>query len=403
MNPFKTLNDHRNQNPAGASAEPQTARQAGASTHATSSPAQDEDAVPDGITRYIEEMKSGVSSYTYRPPLWRQEVATRVNAHRARRQKRDAENESLPLDFSEETAEPAARTVRPQRNRWRLDLATRDLPRTPVAPASAAVASDSAQSARHEAVTQEDQTFAGAEESQNEIFAGPLFSEPLSESPYSGNQDVFTSRGSSALKLLSFPRSENAIELMPEVEQLADPVVSSRPRILDAPDEIRQAVVPSTLFDVRLESDDDEPTATPDFQLPLQSASLSRRAWSAAVDCGIVFAATMIFAGVINFVGAVPHSGRNLLVLALLVPALAWSLYQYMFLSYAGCTPGMQMAQLEVATFEGEGPTLRKCRARAIAAAVSCLSLGMGFLWALIDDDHLGWHDRITRTYLRRF
>ncbi len=400
MNPFKTFNDHRHPSPAGASAEPHTTRQASASTPATSSSMQDEDTVPDGITRYIEEMKSGVSSYTYRPPLWRQEVATRVNAHRARRQKRDAENESLPLNFAEETAdlEPSARTLRPQRNRWRLDLASRDLPRTPVAPAPAALASDSAQSAgveavAHEAVTQEDETFAG----------GPPFSEPLSESSYLRNQDVFTSRGSSALKLLSFPRSENAIELMPEVERLADPVVSSRPRILDAPDEIRQAVVPSTLFDVRLESDDDEPAATPDFQLPLQSASLSRRAWSAAVDCGIVFAATMIFAGVINFIGAVPHSGRNLLVLVLLVPALEWSLYQYLFLSYAGCTPGMQMAQLEVATFEGEGPTLLQCRARAIAAAVSCLSLGMGFLWALIDDDHLGWHDRITRTYLRRF
>jgi hypothetical protein len=28
--------------------------------------------------------------------------------------------------------------------------------------------------------------------------------------------------------------------------------------------------------------------------------------------------------------------------------------------------------------------------------------MGLGFAWALVDEDCLGWHDRITRTYLRR-
>ena len=33
--------------------------------------------------------------------------------------------------------------------------------------------------------------------------------------------------------------------------------------------------------------------------------------------------------------------------------------------------------------------------------AVPCASLGLGFLWALVDEDGLGWHDRITRTCVR--
>ena len=28
---------------------------------------------------------------------------------------------------------------------------------------------------------------------------------------------------------------------------------------------------------------------------------------------------------------------------------------------------------------------------------------GLGFLWSLFDEDRLGWHDRITRTYQRSY
>jgi hypothetical protein len=33
---------------------------------------------------------------------------------------------------------------------------------------------------------------------------------------------------------------------------------------------------------------------------------------------------------------------------------------------------------------------------------MSALSLGVGFVWALVDEDTLGWHDRISGTYMRR-
>jgi hypothetical protein len=29
------------------------------------------------------------------------------------------------------------------------------------------------------------------------------------------------------------------------------------------------------------------------------------------------------------------------------------------------------------------------------------LSLGLGFFWALVDEHTLGWHDRISQTYLK--
>jgi hypothetical protein len=39
-------------------------------------------------------------------------------------------------------------------------------------------------------------------------------------------------------------------------------------------------------------------------------------------------------------------------------------------------------------------------RWRALMMLLSGASLGFGFLWAFFDQDYLGWHDRMTRTYL---
>jgi uncharacterized RDD family membrane protein YckC len=83
------------------------------------------------------------------------------------------------------------------------------------------------------------------------------------------------------------------------------------------------------------------------------------------------------------------------------VSALLWLVYQYLFLVYSPGTPGMRMAQLELCTFEG-GPVSRSLRRwRALASLLSCCSFGLGFAWALIDEDRLGWHDRITQTHLK--
>jgi uncharacterized RDD family membrane protein YckC len=36
------------------------------------------------------------------------------------------------------------------------------------------------------------------------------------------------------------------------------------------------------------------------------------------------------------------------------------------------------------------------------ALLLSLLPLGLGVAWALFDDDRLSWHDRLSKTYLRR-
>jgi uncharacterized RDD family membrane protein YckC len=95
-----------------------------------------------------------------------------------------------------------------------------------------------------------------------------------------------------------------------------------------------------------------------------------------------------------------PHS-RLTTLCALAVTATLWVLFQYLFLNYARTTPGMVLAQLELSTLEGKKPSMFACRSRAVASALSGFSMGLGYAWALVDEDRLGWHDRISQTHLR--
>jgi uncharacterized RDD family membrane protein YckC len=79
------------------------------------------------------------------------------------------------------------------------------------------------------------------------------------------------------------------------------------------------------------------------------------------------------------------------------------ALYQWLFFSYAESTPGMRYAKIALCTFDDENPARKTLQHRIAALFLAALPMGLGFLWALLDDDRLGWHDRMTRTYQRSY
>ena len=83
-----------------------------------------------------------------------------------------------------------------------------------------------------------------------------------------------------------------------------------------------------------------------------------------------------------------------------LVLGVLWSGYQYLLLTYAGSTPGLNLARLRLSRFDGSRVPRRIRRWRVLASVLSGFSLGLGYAWCLLDEDQLCWHDRITRTYL---
>ena len=78
-------------------------------------------------------------------------------------------------------------------------------------------------------------------------------------------------------------------------------------------------------------------------------------------------------------------------------------IYQLLFFCFGHDTPGMRYAKIALCTFDDENPTRQTVRRRLAALLLAMCPFGLGILWAFFDDDRLGWHDRISRTYQRSY
>ena len=141
-------------------------------------------------------------------------------------------------------------------------------------------------------------------------------------------------------------------------------------------------------------------TAADHVELPHQAASIAQRLYVGVIDCTLVAtAAGACIAAGYKFLPMLPLTKPLLLTFAA-VPVLLWAAYQYLFLMYGGRTVGMRVAGIRLSSFKGGTPRWRQRRSRVLALYFSTASLMMGLLWVLVDVDMLGWHDRISRTYL---
>lgn len=132
-------------------------------------------------------------------------------------------------------------------------------------------------------------------------------------------------------------------------------------------------------------------------------ASIQRRIMAFAVDFCVVTAG--FFAFLLIFAASTTHipTGTTALLLGGTVYGCLWLLYQLLSFSLGGATAGMLYARIALCTFDDRNPTRVALRHRLAAWWLAVLPVGIGFLWCFVDEDNLGWHDRITRTYQREY
>jgi len=155
------------------------------------------------------------------------------------------------------------------------------------------------------------------------------------------------------------------------------------------------AVAPATPFNAQLQ-----------FTLQPQTASLELRLMAAAVDFFWIAAAFVSFAAV-----AVELAGQSLKLLpmplmgasAAIVLLVLYVLYQMLFFTLTGDTPGMRYARIGLCTFGDRNPTRKAMRRRVLATLLAACPLGLGLAWACLDEERLGWHDRMSRMYQRAY
>jgi uncharacterized RDD family membrane protein YckC len=134
----------------------------------------------------------------------------------------------------------------------------------------------------------------------------------------------------------------------------------------------------------------------------IELAPLSRRLLATVVDftliAGAVIGAAMAAALHVSELPGV----RTLEIgagFAVLAAGVAW---YACLLTLFRSTPGMAYAGVEFNTFSGLRVTRARRWGRMMALLLSVLPLGLGFAWALFDKGGLTWHDRLSRTYLRK-
>ena len=194
-------------------------------------------------------------------------------------------------------------------------------------------------------------------------------------------------------RVLEFPRA-NALPV--RQDELADPVID-RPRIMEAPELLP---APPAMGGILIEPvQETEPERRPGFDMPLQSAPLSRRLLAGGTDLLVLATAISIFESiVIRVAGPLTLEASGELTIGLL--ALLWPAYQYCLLVFSGTTPGLRLSKLAVTRFDGTTAPKSLRRWRVLASLLSCVSLGLGYAWCFLDEDQLSWHDRITKTHL---
>lgn len=140
-----------------------------------------------------------------------------------------------------------------------------------------------------------------------------------------------------------------------------------------------------------------------------QTAPLGRRLMSGLVDLCLVIvcvlAAVAVFVSTTVRITHTPLAMPLPLALAgVLGTLLAFGiLYHQLFFLFSDATPGMRYARIALCTLSDENPSRSAMRRRLLSMALSALPLGLGYIWALLDEDGLGWHDRISRMYQRAF
>lgn len=134
----------------------------------------------------------------------------------------------------------------------------------------------------------------------------------------------------------------------------------------------------------------------------LELAPVSERLLATVVDGALIAGVLLAAAGTVVHTTKVLPPVKEIELASVIGLAVMTALYQVFFFTMGSATPGMCWARLSLCTFGGERPARGQRFDRLWALALSLIPVGLGVLWAIFDEQHLSWHDRLSETYVRK-
>ncbi len=128
-------------------------------------------------------------------------------------------------------------------------------------------------------------------------------------------------------------------------------------------------------------------------------ASFGSRVRAGAVDSSMVAAGAILFLLLTRFWESPLPLDRAMLWAPATVLASILCFYKLAFCLLSDRSPGMRAVGLRLMHVSGRPARRRERLVRELASLLSLLTGGIGYLWALADDEGLTFHDHISETF----
>ena len=137
-----------------------------------------------------------------------------------------------------------------------------------------------------------------------------------------------------------------------------------------------------------------------DILCPNPVAPLPLRAMAGALDLAVGAVAAGVFWTTFHVMGGAFHFNQKAVSAMALATAVLPGFYFFVYTFCGPETPGLLWMRLTILDYDGSPPRLGQRLVRAVGLLLSAAALGFGFLWALIDEEGLTWHDRMSKTFV---
>ncbi len=135
---------------------------------------------------------------------------------------------------------------------------------------------------------------------------------------------------------------------------------------------------------------------------PQPVAPILLRGMAGILDLGVGVIAAGIFFGTFYLLDGAFHLNHKAWGMMGAAAGSLVAFYVFLYTSYGAETPGLQWMGLCVLDYDGYPPRPGQRLVRGIGLLLSAAALGLGYLWALVDEEGLTWHDRMSRTFVTR-
>jgi len=147
----------------------------------------------------------------------------------------------------------------------------------------------------------------------------------------------------------------------------------------------------------------DEAELSPPFTFPeYQKELLIPRFAADIIDFAIVTGIYILFVVLTYLQMPEPYLDKKIGCIYISGLLILFGVYFLLFMMTTSQTPGMKIKRLVAVTREGAALDPRSASLRGLGYFISIAPLMLGFIWALVDPEHLTWADKVSGTFLKK-